>query len=432
MKKLLAVFLVFSFVFAIAGCQRPEKGYLGSSSTELTKENLKEDIKEDITPAKEIKAGDDAVLDIEPKKVDKAFAEANTTFYLNLLTELNSDSTNTLISPLSILSALGMATNGAEGKTLKEMENVILGGMEIGEFNKYIQEYAKTDGKEEIKLANSVWIRPGIEVKDSFLHCTKGIYNSQVFETEFNSGGVNSINNWVKDKTSGKIPKIVDGLDNDTAMVLVNALHFKARWSDSFSENATKRRKFTNANGKKVDVDMMYSRESQYLQGENCTGFIKHYEGDYSFAALLPSEDISVEEFLSTTAPVELNRILSNPKDAVVDIAMPKFKLEYDASLKKALKALGVETAFSNTADFSKIAEDLCISDVLHKTTITLDEIGTEAAAATAVVFKATGALITEEIKSVTLDRPFVYFIIDNTTNLPIFCGTINQMESVK
>ncbi len=373
---------------------------------------------------------------VESTEVDEAFAQANTEFYLKLLRKLNKKG-NTIFSPLSITNALGMTANGTNGKTRTEIESVIANGMDIEEFNKYIADYSGFNRSNKgITVANSVWVRDSYaaNIKSDFLSRCKGIYKSQVFKTEFDSTGANKINYWINQKTNGKITKAVESLEDIHAMVLVNAVHFKANWLSTFSYEDVSIKKFTNADGSRVNVNMMQGTEytDSYISGKNCTGFVKEYENNYSFVAILPNKGMDTNEFLNSITATELREILNNPIDATVDIAMPKFQVDYKTSLKSALNDMGMEKAFTKNADFSKMGNDkadLYIDDVIHNTTINVCETGTEASSSGSIMI---AAGLDSNRKSVTLDRPFVYFIIDDTTKLPIFCGTINQMENAE
>ena len=379
-------------------------------------------------------------INAEFKWVDNTFATANTEFYLNLLKQLNEKDQNTVFSPLSLINVLGMTANGAGGKTLKEIEKVIAGGMDISEFNKYIADYADYKYRREdgLTLANSIWITNdnSIKAKNTFLGQCKGIYKSQVFKTDFNDVGVAQINGWVSKYTNGKITKIIDGFQGSEAMILTNALHFEDTWSRPFKEENVRTEKFTNSNGKRVNVSMMYSQEPDYLSGKNCTGFIKDYYKSESFVALLPKEGMSTEEFLTTLTATDLQEILKSNEinyEYEVKIELPKFTVDYNTSLKSTLKNLGIKTAFSKSeADFSAMADskaNLYVADVLHSTTIEVNEKGTVATAGTVSIVANKGS--PDKIKEVILNRPFVYFIIDNSTKLPIFCGTINHLPAV-
>ncbi|MCL2539727.1 MAG: serine protease, partial [Oscillospiraceae bacterium] len=186
---------------------------------------------------------------------------------------------------------------------------------------------------------------------------------------------------------------------------------------------------FTDIRKEKQAVDFMYSEENIYLDDGKAIGFVKPYIGGYSFVALLPKENVGINKYIESLTGERFLNILKKAKSATVIASVPKFEYTYDVSMGSVLKTLGMPDAFdANKADFSRMGTSsggpLCISEVLHKTYIAVDERGTKAGAATAVIM-AEGASPQEKIKYIDLDRPFVFAIIDNATNLPVFLGTL-------
>ena len=179
---------------------------------------------------------------------------------------------------------------------------------------------------------------------------------------------------------------------------------------------------------------MMTSEERLYLCDENSTGFIKNYSGGkYSFAALLPNEGIDIYEYIQGLTGERLQNTFDGAQASAVKATMPKFSYEYESSLNDALKKLGMNSAFDESkADFSKMGKssngNIFISEVKHKTFICVDERGTKAGAVTSVAMD-NGAADPMSMHSVKLDRPFVYMIIDNDTNLPLFIGAVTDIN---
>jgi serpin B len=173
----------------------------------------------------------------------------------------------------------------------------------------------------------------------------------------------------------------------------------------------------------------MYSDEYKYLDDGKATGFIKPYAGNkYSFAALLPNENIQIDEYIQSLTGTGFLNMIKNAENIIVQTYLPKFKYEYEIKMNDALKTLGMPDAFHDgKADFKKMATssdgNIYIGEVLHKTFISVDELGTKAGAVTKVEIQA--ECVIEYEKTVRLDRPFVYAIIDNATNLPVFIGTV-------
>lgn len=340
---------------------------------------------------------------------------------------------NVLVSPLSVALALAMTANGANGETKAEMEALLGGGMDISELNEYFYAYAKRlagGEKSPLKIANSIWFRDDgrIAVNGDFLQTNADYYSAQAYKRAFDGSMPEDINRWVKEKTDGMIGKIIDGVDGDELMYLINALAFEAEWETPYEKNSVTDGSFTCESGEKTNAKMMYSVENSYIETENAVGIRKNYKGgEYSFAALLPNEETDIYDFISSLSGDGIKATLGGAKAEKVVAAIPKFSAEYGVELQKILSDLGMKTAFDGEkADFGKMGSSdngkLFIDRVIHKTFIEVDENGTKAAAASSVIMKESAA--EEPVKSVILDRPFVYMIVDNSTNLPLFIGT--------
>ena len=223
------------------------------------------------------------------------------------------------------------------------------------------------------------------------------------------------------------IKKLVDEFDPLTVMVLMNALCLEAEWDDPYTDNCVREGTFKNAKDNLVKAEYMYSQETEYIETENATGFVKYYKGGkFAFVALLPNEGTSIDSYIASLTGKGFLGALNSRKNTRVNTQMPKFKCEYSNSLVDTLKKMGMSTAFDgNSADFSSMANggNVYISDVIHKTFIEVAEKGTRAGAATAVIVKESAAMPVEQPKEVRLTRPFVYAIIDTETNLPLFIG---------
>lgn len=404
MKKLTAILLTFALL--ISGCA-------ASSGAE----NLMEDV-----PARVVCLAEE---------VDHS-AEA-TDFAVRLFQNSLGSEGNTLVSPLSVLSALAMTANGAEGETLAQMEKTL--GMTVADMNSYLSSFL--DGQTDaLKLANSIWFtdEAGFAVNQNFLETNADFYQADIFQTTFNAEACDAINSWVKEKTNGMIPKILDEIPADAVMYLVNALAFEADWSSPYQEFQVRSGIFTKEDGTEQDVEMMSSEEHSYLEDDYATGFRKSYDGGrYAFVALLPKEGVTIEDYAATLTGEHVRELLSNAQSTTVHAKLPKFETEFDTELSGSLTAMGMTDAFDpDAADFSGIGTstngDIFISRVLHKTFISVGEQGTKAGAAT-VVEAVAGAALIQNYKTVTLDRPFVYMIVDRETNLPIFIGTLMDAE---
>lgn len=386
---------------------------------------------------KGIKAGS-----VSGKTADDRFlgSQAELAAELFRASALESRNNNVLISPLSIQLALAMTANGANGQTKEEMEKLLGGELTIEELNEYLYAYVKSlpSGDEfKLEIADSIWFRDdedSLRVKEDFLRTNADYYGAQAYKAPFDEQTVKDINAWVDEHTDGMIDKIVDEISPDTVMYLINALVFDAEWETAYYKSDIYDGTFNAVSGDERTVRMMRSEEGKYLDDGKATGFIKQYKGgEYSFAALLPNEGVDIYDYIAGMTGESLTDTLKTAQNKTVQATMPKFSYEYELGMKKVLSELGMPSAFNgNAADFSRMASssrgNIFISDVLHKTFISVDELGTKAGAVTKVEMKTLGAAPTE--RTVKLDRPFVYMIIDNSANLPVFIGAVMDIGS--
>ena len=413
MKKLIVLFLVFSLAFGMTACSQ-------GSTNDLMKD----------VPAKAV----DVLSDMD------AGASAAADFGVRLFKSSMEEGKNTLISPLSVLYALAMTTNGADGETLAQMEQVL--GMDCENLNSFMLAYLDLlpEGKAyKMSLANSIWFKddPNFVVEQSFLQTNADYYGANAYKAAFDEGTRNDINNWVKDHTDGMIPEIIDEIPKEAIMYLVNALAFEAEWEEDYKEHQVWEEDFTTEDGTRQDAEMMYSQEHTYLEDDLATGFLKYYKDRrYAFVAMLPNEGITVSEYVNTLSGEQLQNLLDNPLDVTVYATMPKFETKYGTEMSEVLQKMGIVDAFdARVADFSRLGTfnadgmNICINRVFHKTFISVTELGTRAGAATAVELECGGAAIEMDYKEVALDRPFVYMLIDCETNLPFFIGTMMNVN---
>ena len=363
---------------------------------------------------------------------------AVTDFAVRLFQASEEGGKNTLISPLSVLCALAMTANGAKGQTLVQTESVL--GMTVEELNRYLYSYRKnlpTGEKYKLSLANSVWFTKDTRftVNQAFLQTNADYYGADIYKAPFDDQTCRDINNWIKAKTDGRIPEILDEIPDSAVMYLVNALAFEAEWSKIYKENQVRDGQFTKEDGTKQDAEFMYGTEGTYLEDEQATGFIKYYKGGkYAFVALLPNKGVRVSDYIASLDGKSLNALLSDPQHATVNTAIPKFETEFAVEMSEALAEMGMPDAFdAYKADFSGLgtssAGNIFINRVLHKTFISVGEKGTKAGAATVVEANDEGAAVILDPKEVYLDRPFVYLLVDCENNIPFFIGTMMDIE---
>ena len=345
---------------------------------------------------------------------------------------------NVLISPLSVVSALGMTANGAKGNTLAQMEQVI--GLPLDTLNAYMGATLAPLTQEDspLLLASSIWIKddPKFSVVPDFLQRAADYYDADVYRAAFDGATLDDINNWVSLHTKNRIPTILDHIPQDALLYLVNALSFDGEWQEAYSAQQVKEGDFTCADGTKQNATMLHSTEQLYLDDGQATGFVKPYAGgNYAFAALLPREDVAIDDYIRSLTGEKLLETLNGAQSATVYAALPKFESKFGTELGESLLDMGMVDLFSGRlCDLTGLGsypdETRCVSRVLHKTSIKVDEKGTQAGAATVVEIVKATSLVPALVKTVTLDRPFVYLIVDCTTNQPVFIGCLNQLEA--
>ena len=430
-KSVISVLLAVFFAMQLAGCAgadhptgKPENSLEQMQSGTAGKAvNLMAEITPNTAEPTDVTAeGADVMAEASAAGMD---------FALRLFRAGASEKENTLVSPLSVLCALAMTANGAKGTTLSQMENTL--GMDRMKLNAFFRKYMtawKEDETPVLHLANSVWFAGDqrFSVNRDFLQTNADFYGSDVYQAPFDDTTLADINGWIKEKTDGMIPTILDKIPENAIMYLVNALAFNAKWERAYSRNEVGQGEFTTAEGTICTVDYLCSEENAYLEDENATGFVKYYEGGrYAFAAILPNEGVSVTEYLASLNGTALQAMLTAPRQESVETALPRFEASWSAELSKLLVSMGMTAPFDeNAADFSGLGTstsgNIYIKRVLHKTYLAVNEDGTSAAAATVVEMPAKAV---EMEKEVYLTRPFVYVLFDCQTELPLFIGTM-------
>ena len=356
-------------------------------------------------------------------------ALAATDFCVELFQESCFTGDNALLSPVSVLYAMAMAANGAQGNTLAQLEEAV--GMTIQDLDRYLAAFQKAiPRKRGVNIANSLWLRDteDLTVEESFLQTNADYFDPDIYLAPFDGTTVSDINRWVDARTDGMIPQLVDELPEATVFCLINALSFEQKWEEVYQKDQVCPGTFTLEDGTERTVELMYSEESYFLEDEDALGLLKYYEGrDYAFVALLPEEGTSLTQYAAALTGEKLRHMLSNIQEGVVSAALPKFQMEDTLSLAEPLTAMGITDAFDpGRADFSALGscgnDQLYISQVLHKAFLSVDEQKTKAAAATFMAGDAGDCFVGREI---ILDRPFLCLLIHCETGLPLFMGAV-------
>lgn len=415
----------------LTGCRGGYKEFPLQGSVNSKTQNLVEELKHD----KEI---DFAYTVIDAQDYDEAAVHlALTEFALRLFeVDIMEDGAqkNILISPTSMITALGMTSYGAKGDTLAQMEALF--GVSRGHLNHHNYQLL-SNLSDKVKIANSIWLTndESLTVNEDFLYFDEEFYGAEIYETAFNDATKLAINDWVERNTDGMIKDVLSEIPPDAVMYLINALAFEAEWAEKYdSTQIRENMKFTNSVGEEQKVDMMASVESLYLEDDYAKGFIKYYKDkEYAFVALLPNEDVNLYQYAKGLTGKHLQNMLSNPQQATVQVHIPEFSYEYSVEMSDMLEKMGMTDAFDGgKADFTNMATstegNIFINRVIHKTFIEVSPHGTKAGAATLVEMNCESAPYYEDLKEVFLERPFIYMIIDTESNQPLFIGVLNQV----
>jgi serine protease inhibitor len=312
-------------------------------------------------------------------------------------------------------------------------------GISDEEFNKghkYLMDrLEKIDKKVTVDINNSVWIRENFMVNPDFIKLSKNTFDAYVENMDFNKpDAADIINKWVEEKTKGKIDKIIDQINADIVMYLINTIYFLGDWTKSFDSEKTADYQFNNYDGSTVTADMMYNKTTLKYADKDAYKMVRlpYGDGKLSMYVILPGENSDINEFVKALDKQkweEMVYTLQSTDDVLV--RLPKFKMEYGIrDLSSELKEMGMARAFEDSADFSKIAENIAISRVLHKAVIEVDEKGTEAAAVTAVEIRLTSFNPDEKPAQLIADRPFLFVIADDEDQSVLFMGKMLNLEN--
>ncbi len=380
----------------------------------------------------------DTLVAVDPNAIAR-WRTANTKFGLKLFAQMvqQEGDRNIVISPLGISMAMAMTYNGARGTTRQEIARTLeWQGISDTVLNRAnAEEIAlldRIDPAVELAIANSFWGRQEETFKPQFIQTLQEFYRADIRQVEFSDPQtVRAINEWVREETNGNINALLgrDDLNSDTVAVLINAIHFMATWTLPFPEDATRDRPFSRSDGTQIEHPIMFL-ETQYLAYCETPLFEAielpyGNEGRLAMYVFLPKPDRSLVEFYEQLTLANWQRWLDRFEvlEGTIEVGLPRFQIEYKADLKSTLQQLGIITAFNPNAEFQNItSRPFWISLIEHKTFAKIDEIGTEAAAATTVLASRGGEDTAVEM---IVNRPFFFAILDVETNSILLMGSI-------
>lgn len=384
-----------------------------------------------------------AVTPPEPEPLSgdpKAAARANNTFAVELYGKLGSKTKgNVFFSPYSISTALAMLHAGAAGQTRAEMAALLHLNGSMAEVNagyRALTESISAAGKAggfQLNVANALWVQQDYPFLPSYINTLKQSYNANLFAMAFVAApeaSRRSINGWVAQQTKDKIRDLIRPplIDRYTRFLLTNAVYFKGDWSDAFDKSLTRDMPFHCADGKQVETPMMHRKNYSYVEEKDFEATaISYRNSDLRMIILLPKKKdglLAFEKKLTAERLADISTQLAQSW-ASVDMYIPKFKISHRPELTECLQSMGMLTAFTEQADLSGISGEkpLYIGSAVHKAFVEVNEEGTEAAAATAIV----GPVLVggPYVKTIVFkaDRPFMFLIQDRATSAILFMG---------
>ena len=333
---------------------------------------------------------------------------------------------NAVMSPLSLYVALSMASNGAAKETQKEFGELLCGKnydeKKLNNYNRAIIENAKK--MNSYNIANSLWVREA-KTEKAFSKVLADVYKADVDKLTNEV----PINNWVKEKTKGKIPSIIERVNPDDLAVIVNAIYFYGSWANPFEKSATRKRAFHKENGEDIQSDFMFNGDDGYTVFEYKDGKVLRImcKDSTCMFFFLPPEGVKLADFAKEIDFKDLTDL--QVATGLWKIYVPKFKIESSYDLIPYLQKLGLKRCFNlSTSDLSRLSKDprgVYYSKVIQKATVDLDEKGVEATAATAVIGLAGSAAVPPKFNYLYLDRPFAYVIYNRSNDTVVFTGTV-------
>jgi len=380
-------------------------------------------------------------LSLSPKKVLADSVQSISDNVFVSLVRSESPSSNVIISPVSIHFALSLLYHGAEGKTREQLSQF----MKFDSINEdnvkraaqsLLQSYGnkRTQLNETIEMANALFADEELEINRDFEETLETFLFSGVKNVDFSSPveAAQRINNWVENRTHNLIRDFIspDAVSDQTRLMLLNAIYFKADWKNNFDQAESYQGSFNIGQNMKRRVNMI-SQENLFKFTNNHEALdsqivsIPYQDESFSMLLFLPNQEgpeaiLNLSENLSQT---DFNHLLREMEENNLRLSLPKFKLGYKTELKSTLRQGGLENIFEG-ADFSGISDErLEVNDVVHETRIEVNEEGSEAAGVTGILLDLRGGI--SETPEMTINRPFIFVIQDHENNIPLFIGKI-------
>lgn len=376
-----------------------------------------------------------------PEEPSRPFLDAVHAFSWSLFREAATpDKTNPVLSPASVYFALAMTLNGADGATRQAMLDALSAkNLSLDGFNRACRDWminltAKTD-KTDLKIRNSIWFNDGFSADPDFLKTNADFHSAAAYQVDFaDSQTVSTINRWVRDATDNKIRQIIHETSEADLLYLINAVYFKSLWKNRFISALTQQGLFYAQKGEVQASFMKRTGEVTYLVDQSLRGVLLPFvDPRFSFFAILPEPDKSARDLAGRMDATAFGHLMQTARLNEFTLLLPAFEVEFDTSLVDPLTNLGMGMAFREDADFSLMdrnrGKGLFISGVGHKAFFKIDESGAEAAAVTGVTMAGSAPM---EKPILSFNRPFIYGILDNVSEVPLFIGILDNPENAR
>ncbi|MBK1813710.1 serpin family protein [Clostridium sp. YIM B02505] len=367
-------------------------------------------------------------------KLSKEFIDSTSEFSISMFKELSKEQ-NVVYSPTSLYLALGTVLNGADGSTKDEiLKTLSKYGVSEADLNIYYKtltsRLSKNSNSSVLNISNSIWYDDDLNIDNNFLKLNKTYYETNAYKLDLQSDNApKSINAWINKVTNNKINSMIDTIDKNAVMLMFSTICFNDAWKFPFTEG-TRKADFTASDNKSINVNFM-SKEMNIKSISTETEQIislPYKQGNLSFIAMMPNENTNIRDYISKLDKDTLATKINSLQSSNIHLILPKFQVESKKSLNNNLSSLGISTIFDEEkANLSKMGStkgNIFVKDITQNTYIKVGEKGTEASTATKSEVITKGI---SQAKIINFNHPFVYLIIDDTTNLPLFMGVMDN-----
>lgn len=338
---------------------------------------------------------------------------------------------NLILSPLSILVLLSIASDATAGETSAEIRKFLNDGEAAPDFAAWLIGIQKSIlSSHAMSIANVVCVQKRISesIRPEFIEKVRNDYAGELLASE---DIVSSVNEWVKKATNGMIDQIADDSIKDMLACLLNAVSFEAGWQEEYEDDDIFDAEFTDADGNVKEVPFLYSSEQYYIENDSFTGFTRPYKDvGFVFMALLPKKKRSQSFLLRALKNTDFSDLYQSRTDQYdLSVSMPEFESSFNDDLTAFCREVGIEKIFTEKADFTPMSSEWLKADsVIHKARIEVNRQGTKASAVSLMDAVAGCAPDFDRMKYVELNRPFLYAIVHEETGLPVFIGILNRI----